>query len=73
MNSETDTIPIRRAVREIDSMHSNLKELEAKHGPNSPQVVCLLSDMAERLEAHPGNELFVKALRNRISRLQAAS
>lgn len=70
--SEIDTIPLRRAVREIDSVHKDLKTLEEKHGPNSPQVLELLTEMAHRLSAHPGNELFVQALQSRIERLQAA-
>lgn len=71
--SDIETIPLRRVVREIDSVHKNLKELEQKHGPSSPQVLELLVDMAHRLSAHPGNELFVKALHSRIQKLQAAS
>jgi hypothetical protein len=70
--SDVDTIPLRRAVKEIDSVHKDLKALEDQHGPNSPQVVELLMEMAHRLSAHPGNETFVIALRSRIQRLQAA-
>ncbi len=74
MASEIETIPLlRRAVREIDLMHDNLKELEARHGANSPQVVALLTDISQRLSSYPGNEHFVVALNNRIRRLQAAS
>jgi hypothetical protein len=71
--SDIDTIPLRRAVKEIDSVHKNLKALEDQHGPNSSQVVDLLTEMAHRLSAHPGNETFVVALRNRIERLQATA
>lgn len=69
--SDIDTIPLRRAVKEIDAVHRDLQTLEANHGPNSPQVLDLLTDMAHRLSAHPGNEIFVNALRSRIQRLQA--
>jgi hypothetical protein len=71
--SEIETIPLRRAVREIDRVHKDLKDLEDKHGPNSLQVLALLSEMAIRLSAQPGNENFVLALQSRIQRLQAAS
>lgn len=71
--SDIETIPLRRAVREIDAVHRDLKELEEKHGKNSPQVVAVLSDMASRLSAQPGNERFVKALHERIIKLQTAS
>ncbi|MBS1954407.1 MAG: hypothetical protein JST89_09475 [Cyanobacteria bacterium SZAS-4] len=70
--SDIETLKLGRAVREFDSVHKNLKELEDKHGPNSPQVLELLSDMVERLSAQQGNELFVNALRSRIQKLQTA-
>ena len=71
--SDDETIPLRRAVKEVDSVYKDLKALEDKHGPNSPQVIELLTDMAHRLSAHQGNELFVNALRSRIQKIQSVS
>jgi len=71
--SDIETLRLGRAVKEISSIHKDLKELEDKHGPNSPQVLELLSDMVERLSAQQGNEMFVNALRTRILKLHTSS
>ncbi len=70
--SDIETLRLGRAVIKIAAVHKDLKELEDKHGPNSPQVLELLLDMVERLSAQQGNERFVDALRNRIQKLQTA-
>ncbi|CAN5169451.1 hypothetical protein BH10CYA1_BH10CYA1_38760 [soil metagenome] len=70
--SDIETLRLGSAVREIHSIHKDLKDLEDKHGANSPQVLELLSDMVERLSAQQGNERFVDALRTRIQKLQTA-
>lgn len=70
--SDVETVPLRRIGREIEAVHRDLKELEQLHGAGSPQVISVLSDMATRLAAQPGNERFVKALHDRIIRLQTA-
>lgn len=70
--SDIETLRLGKAVQEIHTIHKDLKELEDLHGPNSPQVLALLSDMVERLSAQQGNERFVDALRIRIQKLQTA-